>query len=141
MDTIEIPNFQTNELNKLKGLEIASGSKIDRFLCSERSTAIRFLSFNSLNKTENPSVLRCLARLISLYELPRNSTILSKLTLIKTILTMAPYQKVLWITPNQKLLLMPSTKRILWITRTIYLMNDPQPNFDYGPKRFFINGP
>ena len=52
MDTIEIPNFQTKELNKLKGLEIASGSKIDRFLCSERSTAIRFLSFNSLKKCQ-----------------------------------------------------------------------------------------
>ena len=93
------------------------------------------------NKTENPSVLRCLARLISLYELPRNSTILSKLTLIKTILTMAPYQKVLWMAPNQKILLMPSTKRILWITPTIHFMNDPQPNFYYGPKIFFINGP
>ena len=93
------------------------------------------------NKTENPSVLRCLARLISLYELPRNSTILSKLILIKTILPMALYQKVLWMDPNQKILLMPSTKIILWITSTIYFMNDPQPNFYYDPKIFFKNGP
>ena len=54
---------------------------------------------------------------------------------------MALYQKVLWMDPNQKILLMPSTKIILWITSTIYFMNDPQPNFYYGPKIFFINGP
>ena len=56
-------------------------------------------------------------------------------------MTMAPYQKVLWMAPNQKILLMPSTKRISWITPTIHFMNDPQPNFYYGPKIFFINGP